>query len=163
MQYVKRTWWRAKNATGEANISPGRPNVGAGERSSISDRSFRTYLQRAFFYFPEMPGFHSSADVGDMAFPLDGAQSGSRPYNGGAGADGPDLHLLIYDAQRGDPDFVAENVRCVAMAGNVAIVGIYPKTGRQARRRGGCAGARLGRTRPAGSSLVAGRRRQTAR
>ena len=66
-----------------------------------------------------MPDLHSGVDVGAESFPIDNAVSGSPLYSGGTGAEGPDLHFLIYDARRDDPDFAAGDIRCVVTDGNM--------------------------------------------
>ena len=88
-QYVRRTWWCANNATGESNVFQEMTGLGAGEGGGISGRSFRTYLQSAFFYYPKMLDLHSGVDVGAIDFPIGGAPSGIALYSGGAGAEGP--------------------------------------------------------------------------
>ena len=118
-QYVRRTWWCANNATGESNVFQEMTEARAGEGGGISGRSFRTYLQSAFFYYLKMLDLHSGVDVGAIDFPIDDAVSGSPLYSGGTGAEGPDLHFLIYGAQRDDPDFAAGDIRCVVTDGNM--------------------------------------------
>ena len=109
-QYARRAWLCANNARGESHVFQEMAAAGAGERGSISGRSLRTYLQSAFFDYPKMLGHHSGVDVGSIGFPIDNAVSGSPLYSGETGEEGPDLHFLIYDAKRGDPDFAAGGI-----------------------------------------------------
>ena len=68
------------------------------------------------------------------------------------------MHLLIYDAQRGDPDFLAGDIRCVVTDGNLVNARDLSKDGERS-----CAGAWLCLAMQAARSLLAERRRQPSK